>query len=256
MLYPCAGNNSIQSVAVVAEWETELTPDAIKTIKSRIDPIVLPLLPNVQIQRVFQLNVGPVTTHTDSDYGGLVYEQKSTDNKGKTSLILNQQSIIFSIGDYTRWDAFKTQITDQLLRVIDVLLDTLKIRSLNLQYVDLFEWRDSIENFDSTQVFSPDNSYLPKHIFTMNNFWHSHNGFLARHKDFQKLDNVNVNIIDSSGVKVQVITSHKLILDNTLEKVNFQDLFMPYLDILHADNKTLLNNLFSEKVLKDIGLNK
>lgn len=259
MIYPHAGNNSIQNVSIAFDWNTELNTKEIKDIKEAIHPHLASRFPIYQEHQLIQINMGgPFSASNNNEIGGFVYAESNTNGISNKSLNFNRQNLVISINEYSSWKEFLAEVELSIQAILPLILKIKGIIGVGLQYSDLFNWRGARENFNAVSIFSPDTKYLPKNALEFQNLWHSHHGFLSIEQypvQFSLIENVNVNVIDNNGLSVQIVTSHKAMLTDAIwnsgkEKVT------EILNMMHKSNKEIFKDLLTPEVQLSIGLNK
>ncbi|MBC7758270.1 MAG: TIGR04255 family protein [Phormidesmis sp. FL-bin-119] len=261
MIYPHAGNNSIQNVSIVFDWNAELNSKEIKAIQEELHPHLEAKFPIYQLHQLIQINVGGAfSTPNNSEIGGFVYAESNTNGISNKSLNFTRQSLVVSVNEYSSWKDFLAIVELPLQHILPLIFKSRGIIGIGLQYSDLFNWRDAREEFSAASLFSPDTKFLPKNAIEHNNLWHSHHGFLSIQDSpvqFDLIENVNVNVINNNGLSVQIITSHKATLMDAIWSNNREEsTITTILNNMHDSNKGIFKNLLTSEVQESIGLNK
>ena len=163
MIYPHAGNNSIQNVSIAFDWNTELNTKEIKDIKEAIHPHLASRFPIYQEHQLIQINMGgPFSASNNNEIGGFVYAESNTNGISNKSLNFNRQNLVISINEYSSWKEFLAEVELSIQAILPLILKIKGIIGVGLQYSDLFNWRGARENFNAVSIFSPDTKYLPK----------------------------------------------------------------------------------------------
>lgn len=261
MIYPHAGNNSIQNVSVIFDWNSELNAKDIKDIRSEVQPHLESRFPAYQEHQLIQISVGGAfSSSNNTEIGGFIYAEANTNGVSNKSLNFSRQNLVISVNEYSTWKEFLLEVEYSIQHILPAIFKTRGIVGIGLQYTDLFNWRGAREEFTPTSLFSPYTKYLPKNAIEHNNLWHSHNGFLSVKKSpvsFTLIENVNVNVVDNGGLAVQVVTSHKAMLTDVVWKNDDKNsVITSILTDMHASNKSIFIDLLSPEAQDSIGLNK
>lgn len=261
MIYPHAGNNSIQNVSIAFDWNAELNTKEIKAIQEAIHPHLVSRFPVYQEHQLIQINVGGAfSPSNNSEIGGFVYAESPTNGISNKSLNFNRQNLIIAVNEYSTWKEFLAEVELCIQNILPVIFKHKSITGIGLQYSDLFNWRGARDKFNASVIFDANTKYLPKNALQHNNLWHSHHGFLTLQESpvqFSLIENVNVSIIENNGLSVQVVTSHRATLkDQIWTDDNDKSTISAILSAMHDSNKNIFRDLLKTEVQESIGLNK
>ena len=271
-LQPFAGQHAIQSAALALDFSSELDIGEVGRLRAAAD-LMKAEFPNIADQQraMVQMAVGvgqsglPTTT---MDAGGFVMERRPPSLlpsaiPPQRSIIVNRESVIIVINDYTRWDKFKSDAERYLSSLLSSVNAQKAVASIGLQINDVFLWKADPADLDLAEVFAAKTPYLTPNVFSKDMLlWHSHHGYLKDEKspaEHKQLTNINVARADVNGSQqLQILTSHKAIFARPLYKFldANREKIASVLDCLHLENKRILGELLSTALQEKISLNK
>lgn len=268
-LYPFAGNHAIQNAAFAIEWSDELTISELLAISLAIGTELKTDFPKVTPQHTQKISFtvdasapgGSSNYFPNPELSSYSFEKPSQFGNAQSarSMILSKSNLIVLINDYSRWD----NVWADVKRYISIVLPKLPnkpIQNIGLQYSDVFTWKDDPKSFNSALVFRENSPYIVPNVHNASGLWHCHHGYLVDRTDPVQhtcLDNVNVNLLDTSGVlSLQIVTSHRATFASPLWFKGENDLttISDTMNILHNVNKNIMYNLLNEDVCKKINL--
>lgn len=261
-LYPVAGNHAVQTMAFVVEWQGELSEEVLHSIHA-LAPQLKSHFPSAALQKLVTVNIGAPGQQASSvsnseALGGVQFVRANKFGQPAGALTVSRNNLSITVNDYTRWKTVLEAAMRFFKIVLTPIMDHKAITAVALQYVDLFTWKDSAANLDYREVFKDTNPYLPPNVLTLKNLWHSHHGFMVETADpvpCVRLDNINVDVLDSQSDRViQITTSHRASVTEPLRKASntyLQDI-EAIQNALHVANKEILKALLSEAVSKKI----
>jgi len=268
-LHPFAGDHAIQSAVVVVEWAApgasgHLTAEHLQ----ELERVAVPTLSMLGLTRRDDVNVfevqmvpGQATSHSSQVVGGFKASRPSPTGGEARSVMLTRENCIIQIDDYTRWAQAKHDIREYLNVLLPLVGKTVPILHLTLQFNDVFLWKAPPDELIMTEVFKQDTTWLPPHVFSIQNLWHSHHGYFCDQVtpcNLKQLDNVNVSRSMVNNIEsVQALVAHRASFANPIwvkQPLSDDDPLSQVLDRLHDDNKKILTDLFSDDVLRSINL--
>lgn len=267
-LHPFSGQHAIQSAALAIDFASELELGEVSKLRAA-SASLFPDFPIVQDQQrtTFSVAFGPGSSAptTQNDAGGFMMQRPSSlaSSPPLRQIVVSRENLVLAVNDYTRWDRFKSDFDKylgQLLGKIDV---EKAIKSVALQFTDVFIWRADPSELDLKEVFNVGSAYLPPNVLSPNSLlWHSHHGYLKNTDapiPCQQVDNINVSrSIVSDRHQLQILTSHKATFSEPLYKAwsSHKGVLMKIWEQMHADNKSILASLLTPEVQGKISLNK
>lgn len=271
-LYPYAGHHAIQSAIAVVEWADGagggvLPPENLAALVA-VAGIRLKELgfPDQEPVQVMQMAIGqgiPAGGGQTITLGGLRASKKgNAPGTQARSVTLTRENLLVQINDYTRWSKVRPDIEQCLQQLLPLVGEHRAVRRINLQFNDVFRWRANPADLHMSEVFRKVSPWLPAHVFEVPSFWHSHHGYLAERTapiTCQQLNNINVSYGQQDGEPtVQAVLAHQGAMPvaaplwvKTAEDVRP---VMELLDAFHADNSSILADIFSDEVLQRIKL--
>lgn len=262
LLQPFARTHAVQSVAIAAEWQGELSDQTLLRIHALHKQFEL-MLPKVDLQRTMQINVSPtegVSTQPLPALGGVVFQSVSPLGAMVRQLNVTRTNCTLVINDYSRWAPTLEFAMALFNAVMPIILADKPISALGLQYTDLFTWKDDPSLLDLSKVFNTNSPFIPPGVFKLAGAWHSHHGYLlagSHEAEQERLENVNINVWDVSGERtMQIATVHRATLKKPLRlsTENYISLVESLQNRLHSDSKATLCNVLSDEVAQKIQL--
>ncbi|RZF24626.1 TIGR04255 family protein [Paraburkholderia sp. UYCP14C] len=271
-LHPFAGDHAVQSVAFVLEWATPLettTLKALRQLASRFQSS----FPVVQEQQQITVNVGEAPKKASkyhkpkapatpaAQLGGIQFLHTSDHVPGTFTRMIQVQreSCIVALNEYSRWDTVWPRVQGWLEIVLPLVLSGRALTSLTLQYQDLFLWRDDPARLDLREIFRAGSAYLPPNCYGLTSAWHSHHGFVETMNGEwpgNLLNNINVNVGDlNQHRQIGTMLTHKATFGTPVwSQERAMAALRDVMPMLHRQNKSALQAVFSAAVLAKIGL--
>jgi uncharacterized protein (TIGR04255 family) len=267
-LFPFAGDNAIQSAVFAIEWTEPLSGSELRAIRA--------LDEDQEFKRTFPSAIEPrmVMINLNVDQGaqqvkseqnqlaGVNFMRPSPTNPGSMSKAINisPMNCLAIVNEYTRWVNVWAEVRGWLLKVAPIVTPSHSVNVIGMQYTDIFLWKADPSTLLLSEVLSAQSTYLPSHVFQTSSLWHSHHGFFEKQQTepiaHDLLENINVNMLDSSGQRsLQIVSSHRATLTNPIWDIGHLatalDQLMPH---LHNRNKRVLRNLLTPAVQAKIKL--
>lgn len=272
LLQPFAGQHAIQSAAFSLEFAKELDVAEVERLRLAAAELKndFPKLTDQQ-RTTFSFQIGSgeqsasIPQPAAMDAGGFILERPSSEQGNVQPLrliVVSRESLTIVINDYTRWEKFRSDISNYLSTLLQSINAQKGVAGISLQIADVFIWRSDPADLNMSKVFSVKSKYLAANVFDpCVLFWHSHHGYLLEQSapvNFQQLDNVNINrTINAGEHQLQILTSHKATFARPLYKfldIN-RDRIFSTLDSLHGKNKEILRDVLVPDLQVKINLN-
>ncbi|MXW37200.1 MAG: hypothetical protein F4023_05500 [Acidobacteria bacterium] len=169
---------------------------------------------------------------------------------------------------YSLWDNVWPSTQRLFADIADVLQDSsIAIRSLVLQYVDVFEQTDDSTTYDIESLINKNCPHLPKTALQHGPLWHAHHGWFT-HDDSpdgtRLLQRMHVNGLNAPEDKDKYIIRMEMLarLDflNEDDRLNltpqsFDDQLDRDFALLHEQSKKLLSVYLTDAACQEISLN-
>lgn len=262
-LYPYAGDHAVQNAIFTLEWAEPLKVEAIhaaKKLATKFKNVGLPHAAEHQFE--FRIETRPIAAGAQSNVPtptAIIFASSATPGETSRSVTITRNHCLVTVPDYTRWDTVFAEVKKYFKIVFDEIGPSRPISAINLQYYDIFTWRDEPENLNLREVFSQ-NAYIPESIFEQTGLWHVHQGMLQKHSSpisHDQLDNLNVEFQDVNQQRViQITGAHRAILRDPLWQVHLKNepLMHDIFGVLHTKNKTMLHRLLTSTMTDRINL--
>ena len=254
VLYPSAGDHSIQAAAFMVEWASPMGPDDLEKLAALQDQFAA-LGMHVRKEAGTNLNVSPSGVMVQSTTLGIVEFLKNPTSSPtqpfRIQLTPERCTIVFS--EYSRWEKVWSDVQDWLKIILPAAVNLRAVRSCGLQYNDVFHWRDS-SPIDVGQALNKESKYLPTNVFSGSAAWHSHHGYFIELSAHRILENVNIQIAEDRGFpSIAIMTSHLAMFPVPVGNDAF-DKVKDVMPNLHIRNKDILVDVLSVPVQEKIKL--
>ena len=269
-LYPFAGDHAIQSAVFALEWastplQAGLAVEHLSEVRDAAKALTadFPISEDMQLMAL-QFPLGGFHSQNfqlqPQEFGGFTMTKPSTmTRQASRTIMVNRESCIVQINDYSRWDTVKADLDKYLAVLLPTIGKYKPVAAIGLQFNDIFSWKADPADLDLKSVFRPDTRWLPEHVFETSHLWHSHHGYIEDHQlpiPYQQLDNVNVSRVMTDGVHaLQVLISQRAQL---VPPKWFKDAYSADSAIseiygeLHDGNKAIMKALLTDEVLTKI----
>lgn len=175
--------------------------------------------------------------------------------------------------EYVRWDGFINKASEYFVKAFKKInLSGNEFKSVVLKYIDKFKYSGTDENYDITELFASDNTYIAPYVLANADCrWHNHIGWFESYsEDIEILNQVS---IDAARTGTNADSSHITTIDhNAILKRKGEQIALPLampidngddnfkslidaLDFLHDLNKSVIGNMLSSNMKKKIHLN-
>lgn len=258
-LQPVSTDHAVQSVHFVIEWSGALSNDSVLALGKLQTKFRNLGYGHMLPQHAVQINLDKgAPTLPSHGLAGYVFRQRPHSEPGR-QVSVSAENCTIMFPDYTRWDSVFSSMKDILKIVLEEVGSQRPLRSIGLQYVDIFLWNDDPADLDLREVFKAD-FVIPPHVFSQTGLWHLHHGYF---ENFQTplshavLQNINVDMLDTVGGRaLQILGSHKANLAELLWQPHMKNQmqFFAMISHLHELNKKMLRSLLTEKVRQRIKL--
>lgn len=265
---PSNPDHSINEVAFVLNFSQPLSENNLLSLKQLEDQLK-DTLPKMDLQEGAGIQIMPDGKMVPQKSKLLSLAFRHFNNKDEFDLALRAEGNLIAVNclDYEDgWKQIWPKVHDFLKAAASKLISTENpIDSLALQYIDRFIYEGQIESYKTSTIFDTDSVYLNKKVSNTGPFWHIHQGWFEIKKDLSSriLNRLNITAtladkehhttIDHSGT-IQFkkkIVNYKTLFD---ESINGSIAIDYYFNLLHDENKHILQNLLNEDRIADIKL--
>lgn len=266
---PIAGRHAIKTVSFGLEWQQPLQEDLLVLLKA-LHGRVRDRLPRViQHQEIgFQIVVSPSPPTPEAppkpQLAGLTFDALQPNGEPEWSLAIQRNFLAVNCHVYSRWNEIWPKAKEFLSPFVPVLARECGISVIGLQYVDQFRVLDVAEEFRADDLFRADSPFLPKHVFELDDLWHSHHGYfqtMTEPSAHRQLNHVDIDVVNANEERlVQITTAHRALLDQAavdgaaLLDDKKSGALHHYMIALHRLNKKLLRQLLAEAMCERISL--
>jgi uncharacterized protein (TIGR04255 family) len=266
-LAPANGSNAIVSAAFAIDLDTAVGDPALVTAFGLLaSQLTERGFEGPQPQMMFSMAIGPVMP-TGAGGGpqlaGWAFPRKNTVGQLVREFALRGNSITAIVHDYTRWAAIWPEVQGLFSLCSPMIATSGKaIKSIALQYVDKFTWRDAATPFPTKKVLRAGATHVLPAALELEGPWHNQFGAQRAQAEgswaVNRLENVNINVVLEGGFHaLQIFTIYRYFARNPgKEPANFVTDVVPGLfNQAHDDNKRLLREILSDEVCEMIKLN-
>lgn len=162
--------------------------DALKGIADSYDlPALAPL-------NVFRVGMPPVGGELPA--APISYQRFAKDGTVVAALICDDNTIAFTLREYTRWEDIEARIRDLFAEICDLYLPLAgSIRLLKLQYLNEFRAKKEAGSPPS-EILKLNSKWIAPFVKENDEFWHCHIGaFIPGTQDVRHLVNVNCDFL-------------------------------------------------------------
>jgi uncharacterized protein (TIGR04255 family) len=257
---PVGTNHAITEVVFGLTFEREFTFDEVGLLFNSHEQFKDRLPGQNRIQG-FTLGQPINPTNT-----GLAFDRYNTAGGLERRLRLEGNAIYVNFLTYSRWEEVVLEALSLISDCMSIAVQTKNdIKGILLQYIDLFEWRDSVEKYDLSQLFVKNSGYYPASIFEKGPFWHLHQGwfksegFPTKGRMLERLTtdgamNENgkpvVKMDCYLGIDLEVGDSSNDLVAARGDGPSIRDLFY----FLHGHNKSIVKQCLKRQMGERIGL--
>ncbi|MCW8283963.1 TIGR04255 family protein [Agrobacterium sp. InxBP2] len=197
------------------------------------------------------------------------FERVNPDGTLNWRLKIEQNTIFVNCLDYTRWTEIWGTAREYLKLVVSLTETEAKLTSALLQYIDVFEWNQSVDTFDIHELLRVGNEYIPASMGARGHLFHLHQGWYSSIETARRLVRVHVDGVEefefvgdpnnphrvSPIVKIDTYLQDQL--NEPVPTINAFDsgwIDSSFSD-MHDENKNLLRAFLTDELCGRIGLN-
>lgn len=266
-LAPANGANAIVNAAFAIELDT-IAPDP--SLLSGFSALAPQLAEDgfgpPQPQQVFMLTVGPqmmTAGQSAAQIGGYLFQKRNSADQPVIDFSLRGNSISAVVHQYTRWHLIWAEVRKLFERVTPLVVaaQARPVRSIALQYIDKFTWREEGVQFPIKDVLRSPSVHFAPVILEKTAPWHSNIGCETECSDEwagKRLDNLNMSLAMENGYPALTIFTIYRYFSRVSAKgpANFVTADMPRLfEEAHSENKKVLREVLADDVCEKINLN-
>ncbi len=111
-------------------------------------------------------------------------------------LTIAPDTLVWTTSSYVRWQPYVGGFERYLLPVLQQMLETVSMNAVKLEYWDRFFWTGTWDSFSVETLIRRDNEFAPVSAFKRPKEWHSHHGWFEKYKEFRRLTNVNIDVVE------------------------------------------------------------
>lgn len=265
-LAPANGANAIVSAAFAIDLEIPLGDPSLVTAFGLLAPQMARAgFDPPQPQMIFNMAIGPVmsTANAVQQLGGYAFARKNTAGQLVREFAFRGNSISVVVHDYTRWASIWPEVESLFGLCSPMIAGSGKaIKSIALQYIDKFTWRQQDAPFPTKKVLRTGSPQILPTALELDSPWHNQFGCQrvqpAESWASYRLENVNMSLAAEGGFNaLTLFTIYRYFARNPgREAPDFVTSIAPELfNQAHGDNKRLLREILSDKVCDLIKLN-
>tara|TARA_R110002094_G_scaffold41183_2_gene53617 strand:+ start:210 stop:1007 length:798 start_codon:yes stop_codon:yes gene_type:complete len=253
--------HAVERMRIICEF-SELVPE--KVLKKACNPILDKFRefkfdtqePAVEPPRIIQLN------------GAQVALEEANKTKGHVLRRTDGEDVLEEVGfrnsrfgyvttTYGRWSATLNRLGEVFFPALEPLQDVTLLKSIKIEYWDLFEFEGNASSADTTALLSKSDPSIPDDVVKGRSTWHSHIGWFEESGGHNVLINRNLDVVDRRGADEDVIRALKLLtlvqIQSPDEGIEIGEL-RTVLDDLHKVSLRVVANTISENVKREIGM--
>lgn len=253
----CRENNAIDRVAFMFVLSKNFSQEEITSVKElyNSNSTLSGELPRIQVQNSVMIQIGDNSNISQGpNVGGLILDRMLENGKQEWFVSIVNNIIVIGSSKYTRWAEMWGRATEYLNIFMPLFNNS--ITEIAIEYIDEFIIENQKEKWKE-ELFNIENDFLPKNIFSIDSFWHIHQGYFTSESQKQ-LNNINLNYLkDDLSLKNKLIiqTHHKLTLDDPVDTNSYvHALVDKHMSMNHKINKDILVNLLSKSICERLDL--
>lgn len=209
-----------------------------------------------------QIGPGGAQSQTPTTQEGIQF-QEVRGGQVVQALNITKQAIRFEHTVYTRWVAFREQLSVMLSQILPIMSNITTVQSVALEYVDFF-YAVNEGPEDVGLVIDNKSELIPRRAFRKREPFHAHSGwFTASSASGRNLINVDLTVADAKGPaglrRTISIRTHEaemvtdMVSSRAVELMNV-DASMLVADGLHASMKERLGHVLTKDAKTMISL--
>ncbi len=264
-LAPANGANAVVNAAFAIELDNPAPDPSLVAGFSALAPqLAEDAFDPPQQQQLFSLTFGPQMAASQNVVGlaGYVYQKRSPAGQPTIEFALRGNSISVVVYQYTRWHLI-WPVVHKLFERVAVLLaanQARSVRSVAMQYIDKFTWREEGGAFPTKDVLRGSSPHFAPAVLEKAGPWHSNVGYEVQYQDGwagNRLDNLNVSVVAEGGYPaLTIFTIYRYFARVAAkEPPEFVTAIIPGLfETVHSDNKQQLREILVDGVCERINL--
>jgi len=260
---PCNEAHAIQEVIFVLLFSRNFKKQEVSALEAAHD-LWRDDLPRFRKPHMFAVHFGNEPP-TQEPIAGCMFDKYKPDGSLAWRLQANEDSLVVNCLDYTRWNdvwGSAKRFLDSATKALEA--EGLFIRSVGLQYIDLFLWDGDANDYDSSELLKADSDFIPASIRNKGPFWHLHQGWFQECDEpltGRLLERMHLDSADDTAkgeLFVRCDNTLRIDLFTPIDPNEFfdqQDGFSDSVyDFLHEKNKHVMRNYLNEETVKNIRL--
>lgn len=198
---------------------------------------------------------------------GAEWKKFGPDGKHDWIVRITPNSVSVHCLNYDRWNEVWGR-SKFLLGTLFAALDDYRadVLSVGLRYIDQFEFRGNIENYNPQDLFVENCAYVPKSILTKGTRWHAYSGWFEddAQLEYEVLHQLNIDAVEMLPGSSPVITiNHAALIQSgpagRLEKFAHLSQITDgpldsFMNKAHDRNKEIVRDILSQEMMVRIGL--
>lgn len=265
-LAPANGANAIVNAAFAIELDNPAPDPWLLTGFSALAPqLSEDGFDPPQSQQMFTLTFGnqlAAGQNTVQGLAGYVYQKRNSAGQPTIEFALRGNSISVVVHQYTRWHAIWPEVRKLFERVAPLIVQNQarQVRSVAMQYIDKFTWREAGAAFPAKDVLRSSSPHFAPAILEKAGPWHSNVGYEIQYPSGwagNRLDNLNVSVASEGGYPaLTIFTIYRYFARiPAKEPADFVTTTVPTLfESVHSENKQLLREMLVDEVCEQINL--
>lgn len=273
---PVGDKHAIVEAVFVLQFSQEFSSEQLAAIDdARRNWAFLPGRKKQQVQGL-GIALGPsaqrlqVNDMGPSRLGSLEYSRTRADGSKEWMLSIRDDFIAVNCLSYTRWASVWDRARNFLSSVLTAMSKQkmqFEVHSFALSYADQFLWEGEKENYDASQLFKKESSYLASNCFEAGPLWHCYTGWFSKDglpDPGRLLTRLNIDAREG-GQRLSTFLKTELIYSLETPCTRIPQLFgrkgqkSPALidrcmNYMHTHDKNVLDDLLTEEQTKRISL--
>ncbi len=263
---PIHSAHAIEQVVLVLQFDKPLDSTNFAEVLKAAEQFKPDFSKSIPIQKLTFVFGAGASNQPDPINSGTSFQKTGADESVENELRVEQAALTFTTTKYTRWAAVWSQASSYFDALVPFYTKHAGLSGISVNYVDKFVWSGNVNDCKPSYLLRTDSKYLCPHVYTAEDFWHSHTGAFTRYDAFtRRLLNVNVDYLD----EIRLEQTHRIVAITTVlaDQLNQPgytprslnqdqniDFIKSHMDNLHILGKAVFGNIINDTMSDRIAL--
>jgi len=263
---PIHDAHAIEQVVLVLQFDNSLDSIHFAKVLKAAEQFKPDFSKSFPIQKLTFVFGAGAPNQSEPTNSGTIFQKMETDGSPEYELRIEQTSLTFIVTRYTRWAAVWSQASRYFDALIPLYSEHAGLASISVNYVDKFVWSGDFNDCKPSYLLRASSKYLCPHVYTAEDFWHSHTGVFMREDEYtRRLLNVNVDYLDETRLEQthRIVAITTVLTDqlnqpgytpSTLKQEENIDFIKSQMHSLHILGKEVFGNIINDTMSNRIAL--